>query len=227
MDVCSVNDDIVLTKQSFTIEIANSREQLREVFRLRHQVYCIERGFEPGVDGEERDEYDVHSRHALLRHAADGEALGTIRVIGPKLTDLRDSFPMQRLCDPSLLSGVPLHTCGEMSRMSISKIKRVGYTNTALLRLALWRAVVQMSSEMNLTHWLAVVERSSIRLHARSGIYFNAVGPLVNHHGIRQPMVGEIETVLEGVRREEFAVWNYLTDGGRWFGRRENVASAA
>jgi N-acyl-L-homoserine lactone synthetase len=208
------------------IEIVRSPEQLSEVYQLRHQVYCLERGFEPGDGNEETDEFDCHSRHVLLRDSADGEAVGTVRLIAPDRGKPADSFPIQRLCDPALLRNFPLHTTGEISRFAISKQRRSGCEAGMLTRLALMRGIAQLSSEMGLTHWLAVMERGLMRLQHRNAIHFDPIGPLVSYHGLRQPAVGVIATVLDRIRREEFPTWNYLTDAGRWCGPDENAAGA-
>ena len=74
MNASTVVDEISLTEKLFVIEIVGNQEQLREVFRLRHQVYCVERGFEAGSGDEETDEFDPQSRHVLLRPHAGGIA---------------------------------------------------------------------------------------------------------------------------------------------------------
>ncbi len=95
-----------------------------------------------------------------------------------------------------------------------------------LLRLALFRGIVQMSGELELTHWCAVMERSLLRLLQMSAIHFHPVGPLVSYHGIRQPSFGSISGVLGRIRREQFPVWNYITDAGSLYETR-TVALAA
>ena len=225
MDVCSVAADIYRTQQSFQIEMVESSKQLREVFRLRYQVYCVERGFLPGDEGEESDEFDSFSRHILLRETSTGEAVGTARVIGPNIAKLHNSFPIQHVCDPNLIRDVPLRQAGEISRFALSKERRIRTGNMTLLRLSLVRGLVQISAEMGLTHWLAVMERSLIRLNERNAIYFETRGPLVDYHGPRQPMVAELSSMLERVRLEEFPTWDFLTNGGTWYRTRQSSRS--
>ncbi len=227
MDQGAVVDQIKLTTRKFEIEVVRNEEQLREVFRLRHQVYCVERNFEPAADGEEKDEFDRRSRHVLLRHSSDGEVVGTVRVIAPSFANAGASFPMMAVCERSLLRHLPLHATGEISRFAISKHKRMGCTAVALLRLALMRGIVQISHEMGLTHWIAVMERSLLRLHESNAIRFEPLGPLVSYHGIRQPASGSIHAVLARIRREQLPIWQFLTDGGAWFGRYDRFARAA
>jgi N-acyl amino acid synthase of PEP-CTERM/exosortase system len=209
------------TSPRFVVEIARSPEQLTEVFELRHQVYCLERRYENAVGNQETDEFDARARHVLLRDCWDGEVFGTVRLIAPNRLDLADSFPIQRLCEPALLRHLPLSTSGEISRFALSKHRRGGGVRDAgaLPRLALIRGIAQLSHEMGLTHWLAVMERSLLRLHQRHAIYFDPVGPLVSYHGLRQPAARAVVRLLDRVKREEFATWNFLTDGGRWCAR--------
>jgi N-acyl-L-homoserine lactone synthetase len=207
-------------QKRFVMEVANSSEQLREVYQLRYQVYCRECGFEAGVGGEETDRFDTRSHHILLRRSDDGRAIGTVRLIGANRANLEDSFPIQQVCPESLLHHLPIATTGEISRFAISKERREGCSDGMLARLALMRGIARLSSEMGLTHWLAVMERGLMRLQERSAIHFDPIGPLIAYHGIRQPTVGVITPVLDRIRREAFPTWNFLTDGGRWCGRK-------
>lgn len=214
MNKQAIVDAISVAESEFTVQVASTLELVLEAFKLRYQVYCIERGFEPGQDEQEADEYDGRSQHVLLRHAQDGEVVGTVRIIAPNPADLYDSFPMQRVCEPSLLRHLPLRTTGEISRFAISKTRRMSCTSAVLLRLSLMRGIVQLSGEMGLTHWTAVMERSLLRLLQVSAIHFHPVGPLVSYHGIRQPSCGSIDSIIERIKHEQFPVWNYITAGG-------------
>lgn len=218
---------IAATADDFTIEIADTAVQRREAFRVRHQVYCVERGYEPGVGDIETDEFDPYASHVLLRHRASGEVVGTVRVVLPKAQRLRDSFPMQRVCDAGTLSALPLHTTGEISRFAISKDRRLGVERSGtMIRLALMQGVVRVSGQAGLTHWCAVMERSLLRLLQMTAIHFQPVGPQVECHGTRQPATGEIGSVLERIQREQTPVWQYVTRGGRlWSPQAEMMAA--
>lgn len=227
MNQCAILDQIHLTKGEFDIELVQTEEQLHEVFRLRHQVYCVERKFEPAADGEETDEFDARSRHVLLRHSDSGEVVGTVRVIAPDPANVGAGLPMMTVCERALLRHLPLRATGEISRFAISKHRRTSCTAVTLLRLALMRGIVQLSQEMGLTHWLAVMERSLLRLHQSNAIHFEPIGPLVSYHGVRQPTSGAILAILARLKREQFPIWHYLTDGGAWFGGYTRLARAA
>jgi N-acyl-L-homoserine lactone synthetase len=205
---------IAVAKNNFTIEIADTPDLRREALRLRHQVYCVERGFEPAIGGEESDGFDAFAAHALLRHNDSGEVVGTVRVVGANPRKPDRGFPMQAAIDPTLLAGLPLITTGEVSRFALSKQRRADCNAAGLMRLALLRGVLMMSTEMGLTHWCAVMGRPLLRLLAGSGIHFHAVGPLVGFHGLRQPSVANIPALVHRLRREQPLVWDYLTAGG-------------
>jgi len=70
----------------FEIVIADTSELLESVYRIRYQVLCVQNTF-PNMnavdypDKLEKDEYDDHSCHALLRFRPSGDFIGTVRLI--------------------------------------------------------------------------------------------------------------------------------------------------
>jgi len=64
-------------KRNLSVVPADSDELLDRVFRLRFQVYCVERGFEDAAEhpnGRERDRDDRRSLHFLVLDRATGVA---------------------------------------------------------------------------------------------------------------------------------------------------------
>ena len=224
MNIIQATEELSRSVRHFGVELVETLKQTREVFRLRHQVYCVERGHQdlPGDVGEEFDAFDAHSRHVLLRHGS--EPVGTARLICVNPVNPGASFQIQEFCAPALLAHLPLHTSGEISRFALSKARRMDNANVALMRLALVRGLVQLSSELGITHWLALQERCLLRLNERNAIRFDPIGPPVACHGIRHPTAVNLESMLDGVRREQFETWAFLTAGGSWFGSRTQAA---
>ena len=204
-------------RNDYLVEVADTPALLAEAFRLRHQVYCVERGFETSTTGMESDGFDDNARHVLLRNRMTGQVLGTVRVVLPAPYG-GIGLPMQQVCDHSLLREFPLHAAGEISRFALSKERRAGMGEAGvLMRLGLMQGIVQVSRDAGLTHWCAIMERSLLRLLQATAIHFQPVGPLVEFHGIRQPVQGCITTVLDRIRREANPVWSYITlDGALW-----------
>ncbi len=198
----------------FVVQVADRPELVEEAFRIRHQVYCIERGFETGLHGMESDGFDHNARHVLLRRRATQDVVGTVRVVLPGRT-AGAFFPMQQVCGPILMRDLPLHSTGEISRFALSKDRRVGAGEAGvLMRLGLMQGIVKVSADAGLTHWCAVMERSLLRLLQATAIYFQPIGTLVEYHGIRQPAGGRIETILDRIRRDATPVWEYITQNG-------------
>ena len=97
----------------------------------------------------------------------------------------------------------------------------------SLSRLALVRGLVQLSQQASVTHWCAVMERTLLRLLRSSGIHFEAVGPLVEYHGLRQPAFCELAGMLERMRIEQPEIWNFVTNEGEFVTSRRRVLQAA
>ena len=210
-------DAIAAFRRDFTIQVAGTPGEMREAFQLRHQVYCLERGYEAATAaGVEQDEFDARAKHVIACDRRTGQIVGTVRLILPGRS--RDAMPIRRLCDPTLLRHLPHATTAEVSRFAVSKVLRESGAGDSLLRLGLVQGSVRISRELGLTHWCAIMERSLLRLMRATAIRFDPVGPAVEHHGLRQPCVAHIGTVLAEMEAEQPGLWDLVTDGGlRWW----------
>ena len=97
MSVYGLASAVAAARDEFFVALADTPESQREAFRVRHQVYCLERGFEPGVGDIETDEFDARARHVLLGHRTTGNVLGTVRIVLSAPDSPGESFPMQRV----------------------------------------------------------------------------------------------------------------------------------
>ena len=226
----------------FTVQSCDTPELLSRAQRLRYQVYCVENPFEnpaDNPDGKERDLYDAHSVQSLLTHRATGFLVGAVRLILPREGALNRSFPMQEVCrDPRLSDPrvFPAACAAEVSRFCVSKDfrRRIGESRYAdigevearalaaeerrlmpYVTLGLIRGLVQMSIAQGVRHWAIVVEPPLLRLLKTLGFVFEEIGPLVEHHGVRQPCHSDLARLLEGVRRLRPDVWDVVTERGR------------
>ena len=205
-------------RNELTIEVARTPEQVLEAKTLRHKVYCQERGFEPGDGGIEQDEYDDNARHVLIRSRATGEVYGTVRVVLSKRDEGGLGFPMQRVCEEYVLAPLPAVATAEISRFALTRDRTgISPAAAALMRLYLVQGIIQISGELGLTHWCAIMERTLLRLLRSTSIYFLPVGPTVEYHGTRQPAIFTLADGLERMRRENPQIWSFLTlDGTLW-----------
>ena len=124
-------------------------------------------------------------------------------------------MPITEVCEWAVLGHLPRGRTGEISRFAVSKRYRVeAGISEPLLRLLLMRGLVALSGELGLTHWCALMEPCLLRLLRTTAIHFQPAGPLVEHHGLRQPSIGIVGNVLERMRREQLMVWEFITAGG-------------
>lgn len=207
---------IAATTSELVVQIADTPELVRDAHQLRHQVYCLERGYEPGQNGLEIDGYDAHSKHVVLRLAGGGGAvIGTARLILPQAASPGGSFPMQAVCAPERFAALPFARTAEISRFALSKDRGgLSAAATSLSRLALVRGLVQLSQRQGVTYWCAVMERTLLRLLRASGIHFDDMGPVVEYHGLRQPAACNLAGMLARMRREQPEIWGFVTEHG-------------
>ena len=195
----------------------------RKAFRLRYQVYCVEKKYEACDEalGMESDPFDERSVHTLLVDAQEN-AVGNVRLILPNYTQLDQSFPIQKICSHRMVHDRQFIFSGaaEVSRFAISKSLgekgQQGAPALPVLSLGLMRGVVRMSREHGVDELLAVMEPALIRLLSRCSIHFSPIGPLVDYHGMRQPCHANLTRLLQRTETESPAVWAFITDNGKY-----------
>lgn len=218
----------------FRTQRADTHALIRTAQAIRYQVYCLERRFESEDDHKdclERDAHDALSVHSLIFHRPTSDAIGTARLILP---GTGTSLPVrQLLAENGFRAGdhFPQETTAEVSRFAISnqfrrrpdgefasdeiRHRREPECRGSLPCLGLVQEVLRQSLALGLTHWAAVMEPKLLRMLGALGIHFRAIGPLVSHHGVRQPSCAGIAEVLEQLERQRPDHWMVVTDGGR------------
>lgn len=209
---------------------------LEECFRIRHQVYCIEKNFFARDGGRETDAYDDRSLHGLLRHRPTGAFVGTIRIILPAGDPSPTSLPLYRLWHAAglpLSDLPPIAGMAEISRFAISKRFRrraddglYGYAYDAdelarderrmipHLSLGLMRLALRLGSGRGISGACAIMEPTLVRLLARLGIHWQAVGPMIDCYGACQPCIARVDDLLRQLKAERPEVWQVITAGG-------------
>jgi N-acyl amino acid synthase of PEP-CTERM/exosortase system len=216
----------------FRTQRAASPALVRLAQAIRYQVYCLERKFEDEAehgDRLERDAFDGGAVHSLIFHRPTSEAIGTARLI--PLSGMDVLQPIRQLLRENGLRArdhLPLATTAEISRFAISnKFRRRRCDDAAnageniapecrsnLPCLGLVQELLRQSVARGLTHWAAVMEPKMLRMLASMGIHFTPVGPLVDHHGLRQPSYCNLIEMLERLKSERPDNWMVVTDGG-------------
>jgi N-acyl amino acid synthase of PEP-CTERM/exosortase system len=218
---------------------AETPEMIRMAQAIRYQVYCLEREFESAAEHSsclERDSFDAVAIHNLILHRPTSDAIGTARLILPRPAG--GSLPIQQLLHQNGLRAedyFPVDATAEVSRFAISNefrrrcseallatdARRKRETCGVLPCLGLIQELLCQSLAMGLTHWAAVMEPKLLRMLAAMGIHFTSVGPLVSHHGLRQPSYCRLPDMLERLHRERPDHWMVVTNGGALIDERD------
>lgn len=224
----------------FYYRIARTPDDIAAAHRLRYEVYCEETGFLPKEehpDGLERDAFDAHSVQSVLFYRPLDLPAGTVRVVRPVLEAEGSGLPA-RIAAPELdrlpEKILPKGATGEISRFSIHagfrKRQNDGLYATIHdprsgggdprrilphMTLGLMTSIFEISLETNLTHLCAIIDPALLRMLRMLGLHFEAVGPLVEFHGPRQPVFASVKQLIDGVERDFPEVHAVITANGR------------
>ncbi len=226
----------------FQIIPADNTDLLKAAYRMRYQVYCKENHFEDRnlfPDQMETDEYDSHSAHSLVHCKTTGEHAGLVRLVLPDPTNPNKPLPVEKYAnlisyETNLrLQTIPRDSLAEVSRFCISRKARqacfakslrfVDNQRNALdtllqqyTALGLFSAVIRMGKQNNITHIIAVMQPALLRRLSHFGIHFHKMGPLIDYHGKRQPVIGMLDEVVQGIYEQRQDVWETITNYGEF-----------
>lgn len=192
-----------------------AEEALRqEVFKIRHNVYCEELGFEPiKENGLELDEFDAFSMHCLIQHVSSKNYAGTVRIVRP--TEPHQQLPIEKYCLNSIThdelnpANFAREDVCEVSRLAVPKqfrrrqmdnhdgaavgiINQQTYSEIELrcfpfIAVGLYFAAAGMALENKIKHAYVMMEPRLARSMGFVGIKFQQIGPVVDYHGERAP----------------------------------------
>ena len=183
-----------------------------DVFRLRHDVYCVERAFLDPAQfccGMELDCYDEAATH-FAAHTLDGSLVGTVRLVAPS-AGLPYPFELHcRTFDGFRLPPRPL--CAEVSRLVVRRSHRrrfAGCTKGApgfaaassdqavspMLLLGMYRHMLRHSRGHGVRYWIAAMERSLARALRTMGFCFDSIGPATNYYGNVSPYMVDLHVL--------------------------------
>lgn len=198
-----------------------------DVFRVRHEVYCRDLGWEPiRSDGLERDAYDAASVHCLLRHKASGMLVGTTRLILTNPADPHQPLPFEAHCaevldrsvvDPAKL---PRDQVCEISRLAVMREfrQRKGEESSALalsgddfeprgpqsrfpfIPVSLYLGVVCIGLRLGREYGFVLTEPRLATHFSRIGFDIQAIGGGIEHRGVRVPSLLRASKVVPNLR---------------------------
>jgi N-acyl amino acid synthase of PEP-CTERM/exosortase system len=229
--------------QHFEIVQATTPQLLSESYRLRYQVYCLEKrfpGFEPEnyPNGEESDEYDERSIHNLLIHRPSGEIIGMIRLILSDSKRPDSPFPVEthlNNIDDLLGYHVDRRQIAEVSRFILSadctlsnhlgsksnessdnrSLPKMDISKPPHPILGLIKAGIQSSWDYDLRYWLCAMEPSLDKRLRHYGIALSQVGSTFDYHGAVNLYWAYIPLALYHCHKTFPHYWSFYTNNGQ------------
>lgn len=192
--------------------IADTESLLATSYNIRHQVYCIEEGFEPPNTAEmEKDEFDAYSTCCLIEHRNNKKFAGTVRLVRPK--EDAQLLPIEKYCKNSISDNqlhprnFPRNEVCEISRLAVPNefrrrqmdryegagvgvINQQTYSEQELrcfpfIAIGLYLAAAAVSINSGVKHNYVMMEPRLARSMRFIGIKFEQIGPTVDYHGER------------------------------------------
>jgi N-acyl amino acid synthase of PEP-CTERM/exosortase system len=219
----------------FTAHAATDDEQRRAAYRIRHEVYCEELGYEPArPDQLEQDAFDARSHHCLLRSIANDEYVGCVRLVIADPREPSAGLPFEALCGAALdrqlvdPRALPRETIAEVSRLAVVSRyrRRSGERQTPVaiserdfgtpdrprfpyLAVGLYLAMIAQARRHGIETLFMLTEQRLARQLTRLGVHLQRIGPAIEHRGLRYPSVMSVRDVIDGLNfflRPMFAV---------------------
>lgn len=211
-------------RQYFEIVPAFSEALKDEVYRIRHQVYCEDLGFESvRPDGRETDEYDACSLHLLIRSIQSGDFIGCTRIVRPRPDNPDAALPFERVCADTLdkkvmmnLAGPARHSVAEVSRLAvISRYrKRKGEATSPVsitdedfgtarqprfpyIPIGLYIGTIELAKLNGIKILFFLTEERLAGHFGKLGVELKGIGKAVEHHGKRVPSMLDITQIAE------------------------------
>jgi N-acyl amino acid synthase of PEP-CTERM/exosortase system len=214
-------------RQLFELTPALDDASIDQVFRIRHDVYCRDLGWESvREDGRESDEFDRHSFHCLLRRRGTGEPVGCTRLILARPEDPSHPLPFEVSCSEVLDRSIadparmPRGALGEVSRLAVVDAfrQRKGESTTAVsvtdsdfaghgpnarfpfIPVSLYLGAAAMARRFGIEHVFVLTEPRLASHFVRIGFDIRPVGDPIEHRGTRVPSLLSSSKVVAGLR---------------------------
>lgn len=197
-----------------------------QAFKIRHEVYCEELGFEEcREDGMETDEADPHSILCLIQHRKTQRYAGTCRVVYSRSDE--QLLPIEKYCLDSIdvdelsPTNFPRNKICEISRLAVPEefrrrqadkfkgaatgaINEAQYSDKELrcfpfIAVGLYLSAASVVINKDIEHVYVMMEPRLARSLRFVGIAFKQVGPVVDYHGKRAPYYINPEMLLNSL----------------------------
>ncbi|HTR00981.1 MAG TPA: PEP-CTERM/exosortase system-associated acyltransferase [Candidatus Acidoferrum sp.] len=225
-------------RRYFTLVPALDDALRRETYRIRHDVYCHDLGWEPPrADELETDDYDRHSLPCLMRAAQTGTRVGCLRlVLCPPEEPLRP-LPMERTCahtlDHALIERFEpdRRRIAEVSRLAVTRDyrRRKGEADKPIaleqsdfgegaqqrfpfIPVGLYLSAFALAAQLDLSYLLVLTEPRLARHLGRIGLDIHQIGEPVEHRGVRIPSIMDTRATIANLHPLTHRLWDQIHD---------------
>tara|TARA_A200000159_G_scaffold140041_1_gene141944 strand:+ start:22824 stop:23552 length:729 start_codon:yes stop_codon:yes gene_type:complete len=207
---------------AFSARVATDESMRHKSYRLRHDVYCVEKGFEPcRGDLVETDKYDLYSQHGLIQSNFTEEAAGSVRYVMP--TSSSQLLPIEASCSDAITelklhpSRFDRHDIGEVSRLAVipafRKNGKQGAKEAEAMKLvstSLYFLAGALAVANKRTHNFVMIEPRLARAMRLVGVNFTQIGDVVDYHGERAPFYINSQTFLSELTPASFDLYSFI-----------------
>ena len=224
----SANELVKSFSEYFEIVPARTTALRDHVFRIRYQVYAEELGWEDRKQfpaGMEKDAYDAHSLHCLLKHKPRDEFIGCVRLVLHDPQRPRELLPIEKTFETNFvdthpkLAAHPRDRVGEISRIAVlstfrhrqgerhrpttdvedpKQKKQDERRRFPHIALGLYLAAGAMGIAEGKTCVFAMMEPKLARRLRIFGIKFEQLADPIDHRGLRAPFIVTRENFCGG-----------------------------
>jgi N-acyl amino acid synthase of PEP-CTERM/exosortase system len=204
----------------FSVQIANTNDAQKAVYRLRYQVYCLESQFEDPnnyPDAMEKDHFDQQAIHILVTHTDSGMSVGTLRLIFAR--NNQQPFHFEQLSHQcfSHIHKKPRSHYVELSRLAVPQAFRNNKANSInanedgelLALMLICNTCMVITRALNI-EVVALLETRLAILLRRNGIGINKIGDVINHNGYRAPYLLDFNQRFSSLKSKELALYNTI-----------------
>lgn len=225
-------------RKYFEIVPAFSDTLKDEAYRVRHQVYCEDLGFEPArADGRETDEHDPHSLHLLMRNVRTGEFVGCTRIIRSKPDDPHYRLPFENTCETALDRTIidplklPRHNICEISRLAVVAGYRrrkgeahrpvsianedfgsAGQPRFPFIPIGLYLATTELARLNGIETVFVLTEKRLAKHFTKLGFTLKVIGKSIEHHGERIPSMMSVSSTIANMRENLQSLFHVIAE---------------
>ena len=212
-------------RRFFKVVPALTDELRAENYRIRHEVYCRELGFEPErPEGLEADAFDAQSVHCLVQSATTGQYVGCARLVLVDLDKPQAPLPFEIGCeatlDRSIIDPMAIDRShiAEISRLAVigSYRRRQGEQNRPIsiseedfgtekqprqpyLALAVYLGLLALARHYGITTLFVLTEPRLAMNLTRLGVRVQRIGGEIQHRGTRVPSMMSVDEIIDGM----------------------------